>query len=748
MATIGIYRAGVLKETVSIDEKTVFFRKLMTENRITSEFNSATVLDIMVGDYITWNSEQYTINRLPTIEKLSTLSYNYNIIFESYMYDLSKKLFISIDGLAEFSLNETATGFLNKIISNINKTQTGWSGSVTGDTGKYITLQFSNETCRAALSRIAQAFLMEWGITGKAITLKTTVGTALAYTFEYGRDNGLYKLERQQVSDQNVVTKVFGFGSTKNIPSTYRGGAKRLVFETTLTGSITPAASTTVTGVGTLFLTELYIGDIITVSGQTGEVATIVSDTELTILTAFEVGATDTTPKSGHRYLTKNTDIYGIIEGQFTDENIFPSWPGVVTAKNIVFNAGVTWAVSRVDKVVKNSTPGDCTVGCNGFSYTMVWNTDVLTTLDDFMTAHSNDFGAVSVIRLSIVLESYLLFYASVPGVDFAAATITAGAGTATNITPNVEGAAGSTDFNAAQSYVEDSNITFDIMLNQIIGEPVPKIVFTSGDLSGIELEIYKFDFLTKRIYFNAYTDADGYVVPRYNGGSPVQPEIGDTYVFVNITMPQDVIDLAEAELMAATQVYLNAASQPQVIYTVDIDPKYALANTIDDIVPGDTVEIVDTDLIGVDPVAIRIASLEYPLVNQYKIKAVISDTVPYTFDEQIVKTVVNNTLNNIFSELRVTELIRESELRQNQLISKFRKEIITLTDELPIITNYQSLYAAVHGEHPVLWLVVTIDAENAYISMQNPLFTYVNGLIDTISYDTGGNVTGFIILN
>ncbi|MBI4457356.1 hypothetical protein HY633_00120, partial [Candidatus Uhrbacteria bacterium] len=63
-----------------------------------------------------------------------------------------------------------------------------------------------------------------------------------------------------------------------------------------LTGSIDPIASTSVTGVGTLFTTELVVGDRITVSGETRTVTAIASNTSLTVDTAFSNNANDTSP--------------------------------------------------------------------------------------------------------------------------------------------------------------------------------------------------------------------------------------------------------------------------------------------------------------------------------------------------------------------------------------------------------------------------------------------------------------------
>ena len=64
----------------------------------------------------------------------------------------------------------------------------------------------------------------------------------------------------------------------------------------TLTGSIDPTASTTVTGVNTSFLSEVSIGDEIVVSGETKTVSNIASDTSLTVSNAFSDNGNDTSP--------------------------------------------------------------------------------------------------------------------------------------------------------------------------------------------------------------------------------------------------------------------------------------------------------------------------------------------------------------------------------------------------------------------------------------------------------------------
>jgi hypothetical protein len=484
MAELLIYRDRIypaLVATVQIDENTVFKKRLMGDWRILCETISATALDIKIGDFITYNDEEYYINRQPDIDKVNSSTYKYIIAFESIIFDLSKKLFMNSDGLSDFTMTDTASGFIDLILSNL---VWGWSAV------------FSNDSCGAALARIAETFGMEFDLNDREIILNKSIGVITQYRFRYGRDQGLYKIVRQQASDQNVVTKVYGFGGTTNIPYTYRSGAKRLVFE--------------------------------------------------------------------ERFLVKNDDVYGVIEGQFTDNEIYPKRTGTLTGVNAVF---------------------------------------------------------------------------------------------------------GTAGYDPINSYVVDSSINFDLNTYFIPKDAQkPKIVFKSGDLSGTEFDITSYNHTLKRIYFDAFTDAGGYTTPRdLGGGSFIRPEVGDTYTFINISMPTEYITTAETALKAATQAYLDENSVPQYLYSIDIDPKYAKRIVLD-LHVGDRVTIIDST-IGINTL-IRVSGIEFPLVNIYKIKILISDFAPYSFQERIVRSAIADKQEIIKVEERSIERDRLRALKTIQQVS------------------------------------------------------------------------------
>jgi hypothetical protein len=457
---------------------------------------------------------------------------------------------------------------------------------------------------------------------------------------------------------------------------------------------------------------------------------------------------------SGYGYLDApdSQSLYGIIEGVFVDDNIFPQRTGSITSVNMDF---FTNAIARVDKLIKNSTPSDCLVQCNGYGEVMYWDINESFTMYQFYIAHKFDFGAVHMSQLSDIIT----FTADIPGVDFAEPNTFSG-GSLETIVSNVSGYAG-TDLNPETSYIEDTSINFDINAYKIAGQ-TPSIIFKSGELSGVQCEISKFDYANKRMYLKAFTDSDGYTQPNPTHSAAS----GDTYTLVNMSMPQTYIDTAETDLQTATQRYLDENCAPHAIYTLDIDPKDAKLNNIS-LKAGDRVTIIDTAL-SIDKL-IRISSIEYPLVDPYRIKVVLANpVVPYTLQERLVKAASIITKGALFSTsspikgmvpgannagasyfLNAKGAWVVPAITAVSSSSSVIKDIIHFTaTAIPMIANYQTTYAAAHGETPTVALRTIDEDGNIIDRAEQPKFTMSSGLISSISWDLPDTETGFIILN
>lgn len=485
MANINIYRGVSVISTVEIDEQTVLVKKLMSADRITLRVTVSAALPLELGDHITYGGANYYLNQAPLIEKINDKTHKYTCNFEGILYDLFNKLFISSDNLLEFAYTGNAEDVLTLIVANLNQIYTGWAvGTVDATVEK--TFEFANDNCRTALTKLAEAYNFEFELVGKTINLKEAVGTVRDITFKYGQNQGLYTLTRKTVEDKNLITRLYAYGSTKNLPYTYRNRAKRLVFE--------------------------------------------------------------------ERTLEKNVSVYGIREGFYTNEDIYPN------------------------------------------------RTATLTAVSDVATGED--------------------------------------------------------------SYVEDSSIDFNI--NDYLAEGLTaKIVFKSGELSGYEFEIWKFDWATKRIYFNPIQESDGYVIPNEDR----LPQVGDTYTLVDINMPEIYIINAEAFLKAEAQKYLDANCVPKLLYVVKIDPKYTKAESIT-LDAGDLVTIEDTFL-GIDR-AIRISQISFPICNPYKMDAIIADFIPYTLQEQVTRATVStakaiNSIKNTIINNNSSTVINNSSTTINE---------------------------------------------------------------------------------
>ena len=216
-------------------------RSLLGEDIVTMTVDSAVILDFRVKDWILIFGYKYFLNTLPKINKKGMRQFSYELIWEGRQYDLLRPKFFDrgVDGISispDFVLSGDLGFFLGVIINNAN-TLLGEGKWVLGDCPEtqYLTLPFSNENCLAVLQRLCKQdiYNKEFEISENAegictITIKDEIGQQLEQLYEYGKGKGLYNLTRTTVSDKNIATRLYVFGSSKNLPSSYRGYSQRL----------------------------------------------------------------------------------------------------------------------------------------------------------------------------------------------------------------------------------------------------------------------------------------------------------------------------------------------------------------------------------------------------------------------------------------------------------------------------------------------------------------------------------------
>ncbi len=184
-----------------------------------------------------------------------------------------------------------------------------------------------------------------------------------------------------------------------------------------------------------------------------------------------------------------------------------------------------------------------------------------------------------------------------------------------------------------ASEHLQFTDASMDFDLNAKDGENtlylipgnVAKAVFQTGGLAGYEFEIEKYEHSTKTFTLKQNKDPKGLEMPSANEAA-FQIAVGDTYVIVDINMPQSYINAAELELEAKTLEYLDNYAVPTVKYSLELDEFFIrdTAESLNVFEVGDTVNIEDSDL-GINA-RIKIIEFTRDILRPYKYNLVIRD--------------------------------------------------------------------------------------------------------------------------
>jgi hypothetical protein len=234
-------------ETINPESTSAQVKQMMGENAITLNFTLNHYTDFIFGDYCTVFGELYKVNTTPIVTKKGSNNFSYVMKMEAEYFDLTKAqyLFLGDDNSlkeTDFDLIGRARDFINLLVQNANRVSPGWKvGDVTSTI--YKNLSFSKENCLTVLARLAEAFETEYWVDGKTIHLskRRSVSTI---RFQHGRNKGLYVINRQALSGSKLTTRLYAYGSDKNLPVGYRNYAKRLK----MTGGIDYVESNTAQG--------------------------------------------------------------------------------------------------------------------------------------------------------------------------------------------------------------------------------------------------------------------------------------------------------------------------------------------------------------------------------------------------------------------------------------------------------------------------------------------------------------------
>lgn len=220
------------------DAEQVF--ELQGAEEVNISVTSAETIPFEIGDTIDVFGRVYTLNSLPPIEKNNDRQFVYTLKFEGIQYELIKIQYLDTDETlvstgSTFDLMGNIETFLRVIINNCDRIH-GQGKFVLGEfpIDTFFEMQtFQNQNCLDVLNSLCEKYSMNYFIERIGTTDNYRIDVKkedyiMPTTFEYGRARGLYKLNRRNISDRNIVTRLFAFGGTQNIPPNYRGGSLNL----------------------------------------------------------------------------------------------------------------------------------------------------------------------------------------------------------------------------------------------------------------------------------------------------------------------------------------------------------------------------------------------------------------------------------------------------------------------------------------------------------------------------------------
>lgn len=217
---IQVFRKGVGNIKLPL-KGSVFTKKLQAEHTLAFTFDSAEAVDLAVGDTLTYKGELMTLNRAVNDAKVHSRLFRYEAIFEGVRHSL-KRWILQDEGAVIFPYTADLETFMYMFVGSVNARdpEGGWSIGELEQVEPF-TLSFRMTDHLAALNMIAQGAGCEWQMVGKQISVKKKVGQVSPISLSYGKDNGLYGLERKRIDDTGIVNFAYGIGGERNLPADY-----------------------------------------------------------------------------------------------------------------------------------------------------------------------------------------------------------------------------------------------------------------------------------------------------------------------------------------------------------------------------------------------------------------------------------------------------------------------------------------------------------------------------------------------
>lgn len=227
---------------------------LLSDDVVSITVSSALPLDLDIGCVLILYGKPYKLNQLPEPAKEGERRYTYELRFEGLQYDLIDAHYhLPEDAYGETYYSDLA-GHLQVLMWNINRIFPGkWVLGTYPENTEYKNITNSGKNCLQVAQELCSDYGVEFEITTDGTTytinFKEKVGITHTFTLRYGRGKGLYRLERKNVNNAGIVTRLYVYGGTENLGRNYGHTRLCLPGTTRLTSYIEDEAAIALYGV-------------------------------------------------------------------------------------------------------------------------------------------------------------------------------------------------------------------------------------------------------------------------------------------------------------------------------------------------------------------------------------------------------------------------------------------------------------------------------------------------------------------
>lgn len=228
---------GKVKLSIKANPGSVHKFELMKEDYVNLMFSIEEPILLEIGDYIEYaGSLYYLTDKTYPAFNTETEGYDYTVRFDSHYYRWKNHIiFYDRQGNREasWSLTRAPEAHLSVVVSNLREIGFTYNGaeyqavvdSSVDAVAKLVT--YDNTNIIDALTKIAETWECEWWVDKDKIYIgRLEHGEPV--NLEIGKE--LSSMSRSQSQDI-FATRLYAFGSTRNIPSNYRKGQEGVVVE-------------------------------------------------------------------------------------------------------------------------------------------------------------------------------------------------------------------------------------------------------------------------------------------------------------------------------------------------------------------------------------------------------------------------------------------------------------------------------------------------------------------------------------